>query len=530
MMLATVASRLLGWARDRSIGHYFGSTPHTDAYWAAFGVPDLLYYLLAGGALSAALIPVMTGYLVRGEDEQGWRVVNTLATLLVVLVAVGVAVIMAFAPYLVWVTAPGFRAHPAQFAECVLYTRVMAAMVFFTALSALSSGVLQSFRHFTAPSLAWLVYNVGIIFGIIVLSPSLGIVGMCLGVLLGAAAMVAVQVPALVRRGYRFRPNLDLRQEGVRTVGRLFFPVMAGLALTQIGLLWLPGFFGSFFAEGVTNLRYANRLVILPLGMFAVAISTAAFPALAAQVAEGRTEQFRRTLADSLRAILVLAMPSAVVLAVLAEPLLRLLWQSGQFGDRALQAASFALVFYSAGLVGLSLLQVINRGFYSLRDMVTPLKVGFLYVTLNVLVVVALMRTPLQYGAVALGLTVSVTAGCLVLLGLLSRRLGGVHGRELLAAFARILVASAALGATAWVVSAALGHALGVPTTHFRLAAPTGGAAGPSAVSRLHVLIQAGGALAAGGLAYLAALWALRAPELATVMGAMRSRMKRRGA
>jgi len=532
MMAATVASRILGWVRDRSIGHYFGVSRHADAYWAAFNVPDLLYYLLAGGALSAALIPVLTGYLVREQREEGWRMVNTLATLLVLLVAAGAALIVIFAPYLVWVAAPGFHRDPARFAECVLYTRIMGPMVLFTVLSALSTGVLQAFRHFTAPSAAWLMYNAGIIFGVLALSRHLGIVGICIGVLMGAALMVAVQVPSLVKRGYRFRPALELKHEGVQATIRLFLPVMAGLAFTQIGLLWLPGFFGSFFPEGVlSSLRYANRLVILPLGMFAIAISTAAFPALAAQVAQGKQEQFRRTLADSLRALLALSVPSAVGLAVLAEPIMRLLWQSGEFGDRAVAMGSYALVFYSGGLVALGVMQVVNRGFYSLKDTVTPPVVGVAYVALNMVVAVALMRTPLQYGAISLAASLSATAGCLVLVWLLARRLGGIHGRELAASLGKISLASAALGLAAWAVAGALGRKLGVPVTDFSLAAPQFPSAtwgmGPSAVSRLHVLVQAAAAIAAGSAAYLAVMWALRASELEATTQAIKRRLGR---
>ena len=532
MMAATVASRVLGWVRDRGIGHYFGHTRHTDAYWSAFNVPDILYYLLAGGALSAAFIPVFTGYLVAGQEEEGWRVVNTLATLLVLLVSVGVALIVIFAPWLVLLAAPGLRQHPATWAECAFYTRIMAAMVLFTVLSALSTGVLQAFRHFTAPAVAWLAYNVGILVGLFVLSRSLGIAGVCIGVLIGAASMVAVQVPALVKRGYRFRPALELEHEGVRLVIRLFLPVMAGLALTQIGLLWLPVFFGSYFPEGVlTSLRYANRLIVLPLGLFAIAISTAAFPALAAQVSEGKTEQFKRTLADGLRAVMALAIPSAVALGVLAEPVVRVVWQSGQFGDQAIAQASYALVFLAAGLVGLSVMQIVNRGFYSLKDTVTPPLVGIGYVALNILMVVAAldMHLAVGFGAIALAGSLSASIGCVVLVWLLARKLGGVHGAQLLASLGRVVLASAALGVVAWLVGSVLGQRLGVPMTHFALVEPQGHwMPGPSQVSRLHVLMQALGAMGAGGAAYLAVLWALRASELEAVVGAVRSRVGRR--
>lgn len=533
MMAATIGSRLLGWVRDWGIGHYFGVTSHTDAYWAAFNVTDLLYYLLAGGALSAAFIPVFSGYLVRDERDEGWRMVNTLATLLMLLAAVGIGLIIAFAPALVSLIAPGFRSKPAQVAECALYTRIMASMVLFTVLSALSTGVLQSFRRFTAPAVAWLVYNIGIILGVFVISRSMGITGICVGVLLGAVLMVAVQLPALVRHGLRWRPTLDLGHPGVREAIRLFLPVMAGLALTQIGLLWLPGFFGSYFSAGVlSSLRYANRLIILPLGLFAIAISTAAFPTLAAQVGEGKIEQFRRTLADSVRAVLALAVPSAVGLVVLAEPVVRVVWQSGEFGDRAVADCSYALVFLAAGLVALSVMQIVNRGFYSMKDMVTPPVVGVGYVLLNVAMVVAALQThsPLSFGSIAIASSLSATVGCLLLVWLLSRKVGGLQGGSLLVSLVKVSVASAALGVVAWLVATALGAKLGVPMTHLSLLPPGGELTAGTTVSRGRAVVQTAGAMGAGTVAYVAALWLLRAKELDAVAGAVRRRLGKRPA
>jgi putative peptidoglycan lipid II flippase len=293
---------------------------------------------------------------------------------------------------------------------------------------------------------------------------------------------------------------------------------MAGLAFTQISLLLLPSFFGSWFSGGVTSLRYANRLVVLPLGLFGVAISTAVFPTLADRVAAGEIAEFRRTFSATLRAVFLLSVPSAAALFVLAGPVLRLLWKGGEFGETAIAAAEFSLLFYVASLIGLSGLQIVNRALYSLRDTRTPPLVGVGYTLLIVLLAIALMRTPLQYAAIAAATSIGVTVGMIVLFEFLRRRLGGIDGRAIAISFLRVLFASAVLAVVAHFVSRWLGSALGVPVTHFASRAPLveGPPLQPIAVgASFHaVALQVLVSLAAGGVSYIVVLRLLGAPEL----------------
>jgi len=532
MAVAALLSRVLGWVRDRAIGHFWGRTAHTEAYWAAFMVPDLLYYLLAGGALGAAVIPVLTRYLRRNEEAESWKITNTLVTLFGLCAIAGVTLITLFAPGLVTLAAAGFRSDPAKAAECAVYVRILAPMVFFTVLSALFTGILQSHRHFTAPALAWLVYNVGIIAGAFIggmmIFPregqSAGLKVLAAGVVVGAILLVLVQTPSLVARGFRYRPTLDLGHPGVRETLRLFVPYMAGLAFTQICLLWLPSFFGSYFPLGVTSLRYANRLVVLPLGLFGIAISTAAFPAMAERIDAGEVDAFRRLFSGSIRAVFFLSVPSAAGLIVLAGPILRLLWRSGKFGEGAIDAAEFCLIFYAASLIGLAGLQVVNRAFYSLRDIRTPPLVGIGYTVIIVALSLGLMHGPLQYAAVAAATSVGVTVGLVVAFEALRRRLGGIDGRAIAVSFARVVAASLALAAVAFNVSRWSGQFLGVPVTHFAATAPSEAAGALAAAPISRVAAQVVVSIAAGALAYLAMLRLMGAPELASLWQAMRSR------
>jgi len=474
MMGAAVLSRLLGYARDRTIGHIFGASGHTDAYWAAFNVPDILYYLLAGGALSAAFIPIFTRYLHEQRREDAWQMANTLLTGLLICVAIGVVLIMLFARQLLWVAVPGWtREHPELVSECVVYVRIMAPMVFLTVTSALATGILQSFMHFSTPAAAWWVYNIGIIGGAVFLTGRFGIVGLCIGVLVGAFLMVAVQWPKLVKAGMRYRPRLNLGHPGVREFVPKFLPVMVGLAASQIGLLWLPAFFGSYFGGGaITDLRYANRLVILPLGIFGFSISTAAFPALAAQVAAGASEEFKRTLSGSLRAILFFSVPCSVGLFVLSVPIVHLLWQGGAYSEQDAAATAFALMWYGPALLGLAAMQVMNRGFYSMQDVITPPLVGLLYLAINVALCMVLIRTRMAYGGVALASSLSATAGMALLMVLLRRRVGPMDMRQTGLSFGRMLVASLVMGAVVLWVSRAVGARLEVASTRVVIKAP----------------------------------------------------------
>ena len=529
MMAATFASRVLGYVRDKLIAYQFGRTSHTDAYWAAFQVPDLLYYLLAGGALAAALIPVFTSYLVQEQEDEAWRMINTLATVMVAAAAVGVVVIIVFARYLVPVAAYGFTRQPEVFDECVVYVRIMAPMVFFTALSAMAGGILQSYHHFTAPAAAWLMYNVGIIGGVVFLASSLGIVGLCLGVLAGAAMMVAVQVPALVKRGLRLRPALDLKHPGVRRALALFFPLMAGLAVQQIALLWLPGFFGSFFPHGVTNLRYANRLIVLPLGLFGVSISTAAFPTLAQQFRRGETDAFKRTLNMTLRAILLLSVPSAIGLTVLSGPIVTLLWKGGEYGEAAVRSAAFALTLWAPGLFGIAALQVVNRAYYSMHDTVTPPLIGIANVAVIVGLALMWMRTPLAYGSIALATSVASLPALLAAILLLRRKVGPMDLRGLGLSFLRMVVASAVMGAVALGVSNWIGSAFGLLRFPFSFAAPVAQAPPAGAgFAMWQVGLQVLASIAAAAVAFFAVLRVLGAHELELVGEIIRRRFARR--
>ncbi|HEY3418059.1 MAG TPA: lipid II flippase MurJ, partial [Armatimonadota bacterium] len=310
--VGTLLSRILGLVRENLLVNTFHDRAITDAFLSAFLVPDMLYYLLAGGALSAAFIPVFAGYLAKDQHEDANRVGSTIANLMLIAVLIGLVFLFIFTPQVVQVIAHGYAPGSPKFNLTVILAREMCAMIIFTALSSLLTGILNSYHHFLMPTVIWNTYNLGLIFGIAVLSKihtpahlpaflhwqgnTLGIHGAALGVLIGALSLVVFQLPAVFKYGFRYAPIIDLTHEGVRRVLLLFAPVVVGLALVQINQLAIPQIIGSILPDGaVTDIRVANRLVLLPLGLFATAISVAAFPRLSQQASLGEKRGFSET-------------------------------------------------------------------------------------------------------------------------------------------------------------------------------------------------------------------------------------------
>lgn len=467
-------SRLLGFVRENMLMNAFGDSDITGAYNIAFLVPDLLYVLLAGGAMSAAFIPVFTSYLSKGEEEDAHKTGSTIASALLLVMVVGSLLEFIFAPFLVRLLAPGFEWGSPIFNLTVTLTRIMCIMVVFTAQSGHLTGILNSYHHFLAPVLVWNVYNLAIILGITVFSKlpwqnglfgipadahgAMGIHGVAFGVVLGAFLMMAIQFPvAVMKYGFKFKFTLDFKHPGVIKVLKLFVPAMLGLSLTQVNLLAIPLIIGSLLgAPAVTDIRLANRLVLLPFGLFAVAVATAVFPRFAQQVALNEMGAFRTLISRSVNTIMLLVIPSIILMVVLSEPINYALWGGGKFDQSGVQATSFVLMLFSWNLVGLSLQQVVSRAFYSLHDTITPVIAGVAMVVVNIPLSLLLIRSPLQYGGTAVATTITTLLSTIILTELLRRRLGGINGGNIVLTSAKIVLSSLIMGVVVYLVASRL--------------------------------------------------------------------------
>ena len=467
-MALILVSRLLGFVRERAVAEVFGRTAQTDAFKAAFNIPDLMYSLLVGGAITAAFLPVFAGYLARGEEEEGWHVASTFLhitfALLVLLTGAG----MALAPWLSPLVAYAYSGEQREL--LVELMRWMFPTVFLTGVAGLGMGILNSYRRFSIPLLGPILYNLGIILGAYVLGPRMGIRGMAAGTLAGAFVNAAVQWVQVLAFRRRWMWVLDYRHPQVRRLYRLMLPSMVGLSVTQLSLIISSNLASSLPAGSITALNLANRLMQFPLGVFAMGMSTVVFPAMAGQAALGQWGGLSRTLSRSLRGVLFVTIPSAVGLAVLAEPLVRLLFEAGAFSRQDTVATAHAVVLYAPALVAQSAIQILTRAFYSLQDTRTPVAISTAALGLHTLLNWALLRaTGLGHGGLALGFSLTSWVSGALYVTLLRRRLQQLSWRELLGFCLRCLVASLPMAAGAWWAAAVARQHWGVQTLGARL-------------------------------------------------------------
>jgi putative peptidoglycan lipid II flippase len=500
VMALFVVSRALGLVRQMVIGALFGTSGDLDAYLAAARVPEMIFMVVAGGALGSAFIPTFTDHLAQEDRAGAWRLASAVVNLALIALTVTAGLMAAFAPTLVRTAiAPGFDA-PQQALTTQLLRLMLVSPVIF-GVSGVVMGALNAHQHFLLPALAPSVYNLSIIGGALLLGPRLGVEGMAIGVVVGAALHLLVQVPALLRHGARYVPTLGLDNPSVREVGRLMAPRVLGTAIAQLNFV-VNNSLASGLGEGaVSAINYAWLLMLLPQGVFAQAVGTAAFPTFAAQAARGERDEMRRTLAATLRAVFSLALPATVGLLVLGRPLVALLFERGAFGETSTEAVAWALAFYALGLVGHAGLEIIARAFYALHDTLTPVWVGGLAMGLNVALSLTLPEAFRLMGWPAhAGLALANSAATLLelvgLVLLIRWRMDGLEER-------RTLVGLAKSGLAALV--------MGVVLLGWQAALPGTGA-----------LVMGGGGVVLGAAVYLGTALVLRAEELWAIVGRLR--------
>lgn len=445
VMLIMILSRLLGFVREVIMTNKFGRGLETDAFFAAFTIPDMMYYLLIGGALSSAFIPVFTSYLSKGDEEEAWKVassfINITVMLLIVLSILGVT----FAEYLVPLVAYKFKGE--QLNLTIQLTRFMFPAVTFTALAGLETGVLNSYKIFNAPSIGPILYNLGIIFGTIFLSSTFGIKGMAIGVVVGAVSNALYQFIFVSKKSKYYKFTLDLKHPGVRKIFKLIVPAMIGLSVTQINLVVNQNIASDFDQGSITALRLANRIMQLPLGIFAMSIATVIFPTITAQIAKGEISDFRDTFAMGMRNIFFVTIPSAIGLMTLGVPLIRLLFVRGAFNEDDAMVTATILTFYTLGLAFQGGVQLLTRGFYANHDTKTPVKISFMAMFGNIILSLLLAYyTPLKVNGLALAYSITSFINMSMLFKALGKKMDGINSKEIVASFFKSTIASIVMG------------------------------------------------------------------------------------
>jgi putative peptidoglycan lipid II flippase len=455
---ATITSRILGVVREQVIASFFGAGAATDAYNVAFRIPNLLRDLFAEGAMSAAFVPTFTRYLVTSGKESAWRLSNHVINALIIVTGVLVLLAIVFAqPLIVAFTAEKYTSDPAQLALTVQMARIMLPTLTLIALAAALMGMLNTLHHYFIPALSPATFNVMTIvcaFALVPVMPALGfhpIVAIAIGTLLGGVAQLALQWPTLHKEGFRYRVEVDWRDEGLRRMLTLMGPGAIGMAATQFNVFVNTLLATSTVEGAVSWLNYAFRLMYLPIGLFGVSIATATLPAVSRQSTDRDFAAVRETVTNGLSLMLMLNIPSMVGLIVLAQPIVRVIFERGRFGPADTLATAAALQFYAIGLVGYSVVRILSPVFYALGRNLTPVIVSGVAVLVNASLNYAFVRVfDYGYSSLALGTSIAALFNGMALLYLLRGHLHGLNEARLLGSIARIVLASAVMGAVAF--------------------------------------------------------------------------------
>jgi putative peptidoglycan lipid II flippase len=501
IVIAMVVGQALSLVASMLITRAFGTSARNEAFFAANRLPDIIYNLVAGGALASAFIPTFTTLLTRGNRKTAWRLASAvvnLVTLILILICLLTAV---FAPWVVkTILAPGFSdPSTIQLTVSLLRIQLIAPIIF--GISGLLMGILNAHQSFLWPALAPAMYSVGKIIGVLFLVPRFGPQGLAYGVVLGALMHGLIQLPALLKLPERkYFPTLGFSIPEVREVARLMGPRLIGVSIVQLNFL-INTRLASHWEGAVTAISVSFALMLIPEAAIAQAAAIAALPTFSAQVARGKPEEMRSSLALLLRTVISLALPASLGLILLRRPLVALIYQGGQFNAQSTQLVAWSLLFYAAGLVFHSIVEIISRAFYALHDTFTPVSVGVVAMSLNIGLSFLFawlfgLLGWMPHGGLALANTLVTALESVGLLIFMRKRIGGLHlkvigdgvGKAALATLAMSLVILAWL----W-----LAHGLA------------------------NWLIAIAGVLI-GCLVYLAVMFALKAPELQIVNALLR--------
>jgi putative peptidoglycan lipid II flippase len=486
----TLLSRILGFVRDFVIARAFGAGAMTDAFFVAFRLPNLLRRLFAEGAFSQAFVPILAEYRNQRGDDETRQLVDRVASVLFLVLLLVAALGVIGAPLIVAISAPGFTADAEKFALTVELTRITFPYIFFMSLVALSAGILNTWSRFALPAFTPVLLNVAFIAMALFAAPYFEppVLVLAWAVFLGGILQLALQVPALMKIGMlpRFAPVW--KDQGVQRILKLMAPAVLGVSVAQVSLL-INTIFASFLESGsVSWLYYADRLMEFPAGLLGAALGTILLPSLSRAHAKADPKEFSALLDWGLRLTLILTLPAALALAILAVPLIATLFQHGAFSAHDVLQTRTALVSYSVGLAGLILVKVLAPGFYARQNIKTPVKIALITLAATQAMNLAFIGW-IQHAGLALSIGLASCLNAALLYRGLRQRGDYLPMPGWLGFLARIVVALIALGLALWFGMGPEGHWLQA-----------------SVADRL---LRLGALVLGGGLAYFSTLWLL---------------------
>lgn len=448
--LGILLSRLLGFVRDIVVAAIFGTSAPFQAFVVAFRIPNLLRDLVGEGSANAAFVPVLSGYAAKKTKNEFWALSEVILNTMIVVLAVISAAGIISAPLIVAVIAPGFVKDPEKFKLTVNLTRFMFPYIFLIGLTAYTTGVLNSLKHFVASSFSQPLWNLVFMLSALFLCPvmKVPILGLAIGVVFGGFLQLIAQVPSLLKRGMKLPRLNKFRHPESKEIAKLLLPRVVGSSIYQLNVFvdTILASLSSIVGEGaVAAVYYSNRLWQLPLAIFGTAFAQAMLPTLSEHAAAEDIKKFKETLSFSLRSVFFITIPAAVGLIVLASPIVRALFERGTFDSYSTRITSTALFYYSFGLFAYAGVKIMVSAFYSLKDTKTPVKTAFAAFILNVILNVILMF-PLKVGGLALATSISSMVNFFLLFYLLRKKIGALGGLRILKSFIRVGSAGVIMG------------------------------------------------------------------------------------
>lgn len=447
VMSSIIFSRLTGLVREVLVPNLIGVNEVADAYNIAFKVTGLMYDLLVGGAISAALIPILSGYIAKKDEQNGWKAVSTfINVVMVAMVCVCFAGIF-FAPQLVSIMAQ--NNNKVNIPLATELTRILFPSVAFLMMAGLSTGVLNSYQRFAAAAYGPTIYNLGSALSIFLFAKSRwGVKGVAFGVMASAFIYFILQFSFAHRNFKLYRPKFYLKHEGFRKLFKLAIPSLMSSAVVQINVLITSSFALQFFAGSLTALNAADRTWQMPYGVFAQGIGIAMLPSLSSDLAVGKVKEYKDTLMKGIKSVLLMTIPAGVGFIVLREPVIRTLFKfTSEFNEETVAVTASILMFFSVALLSQSIVTILNRAFYACNDTKTPLFIGITTIVLNFILSSIFMRyTELGVNGMALSYSTVSAVNAVLLLGLLNKKMKGIYLNKLFAFLVKIIPAALIMG------------------------------------------------------------------------------------
>jgi len=449
LSVGTLTSRIFGFLRDVVLAKLLGTGLRADAFFVALRIPNLFRDLVGEGATNAAVVPIFSEYKDNKTKEEFWHFASVMLSLALIVLSVITLLGILLAPIIVRVLVPGFMADPEKLQLTIQLTRIMFPYLVFIGLTAYSMGILYTFRSFKVPAFTPCLLNISIIISALVASQMMEepIFGIAIGVLIGGVLQLLVQLRPLSKVGMRYKRPKSMNHPGAKRIGKLLMPRMLGTGVYQLTVL-IDTFCASLAmivgAGGISAIYYANRIINFPMGIFSVAMASAALPTLSGLANKKDIASIKRMINFSLENIFFIMCPTTVILFLLASPVIRVLFQRGEFGIYSTSITSWALSFYALGLFGFGGIKIMVTAFHALQDTKTPVKVAALCLTINAILNFILMF-PLKVGGIALASAISGTIDFLILFYIMDKRLGGLS-EGLSRYFTKVIVASGITG------------------------------------------------------------------------------------